>query len=310
MRNLVAQPSLHFVSSVHASTAVVAVDANRVPHAWLRIPSGALATQSATASIRISPVPQQTLQKTKIQVDPTRQNTFNTTLSFEQIVLSPAFSCSAGVLGALPLPLTFEAHYDLSPSTSVADICLGRLVDASTWACVTPTEWGNLSNVWANDGRPARLLSGTVTECQSNVSAVSWIYAFILSPAPVPQPPVASTSSWFDQNKGALLGGLIGGCALAAAMAYVGWRLYRYKRKYEEQKKKGAELEARKDEIDEKEGGLGIAGDDITMVANPLVVEIRDLEEQLATVNRQMGGEASQDRRRINELTAEQNRLK
>jgi hypothetical protein len=81
---------------------------------------------------------------------------------------------------------------------------------------------------------------------------------------------LTSCRSWFAQNKAALLGGLIGGAVLLAFMAYFGWRLQRYKRKFEEQQRKNEVLQARKEEIDEREGGLGIAGDDITMVANPV----------------------------------------
>jgi len=62
-------------------------------------------------------------------------------------------------------------------------------------------------------------------------------------------------------------------------------------------------------DLDENYGGLGVNDDDVDMVANPLVIEMQDLEKQIANVNSELGTNAEVQAREIDELELERQRL-
>jgi len=89
---------------------------------------------------------------------------------------------------------------------------------------------------------------------------------------------------------------------------YVLWRLKRYKTKYEAKKEQLEELQERARELDETSGGLGIADDEVDMVANPLVVQLASMEKQVAKIKEDIVKEADENKA-IDDLEKERQRI-
>mmetsp|Transcript_39646 Transcript_39646/g.78018 ORF Transcript_39646/g.78018 Transcript_39646/m.78018 type:complete len:3634 (-) Transcript_39646:369-11270(-) len=143
------------------------------------------------------------------------------------------------------------------------------------------------------------------------------IYAFYNEPLGDPDPikqPEAGMCDEVDGVNPCVVGAAVGGTLffLFALGAYVIWRLMRYRTKYREEKDHLDHLADRAAELDEFSGGLGIGAggdDDIDMIANPLVIEMQELEEQIKKVQEDMGYQAERDAKEIDNLEMERQRL-
>lgn len=106
-----------------------------------------------------------------------------------------------------------------------------------------------------------------------------------------------------------IIGLLIGFTFFGLCMGYIIWRFKRYRDKYREQKRNVEQLRDYAREIDETRGGLGVADDEVNMMANPMVVEMKKLDEQLFAVNLQLDTQAEKDTRTIEQLSQDRERL-
>jgi len=62
-------------------------------------------------------------------------------------------------------------------------------------------------------------------------------------------------------------------------------------------------------ELDETHGGLGVADEDVDMVANPMVLEMQELEEHLRKLDQTMAVQEARDELAMDKLEVERRRL-
>lgn len=147
---------------------------------------------------------------------------------------------------------------------------------------------------------------GRITVCDSRTS---YAFAHFTPPNP-PIAPVADCNLWCRYWK-VILGVVIGVGVFTCLAAYAIWRLVRYRRKYKEKQEHLRDLKDRAMELDQFHGGLGVDGDDddIHMMANPLVIEMQDLELQIRKVEQDMNIQGDTERIQIDQLEMERQRL-
>jgi len=185
------------------------------------------------------------------------------------------------------------------------DICLGVLQADNTWTCIFDRTGRLTRPVWTTDsGRPSNKLSAMIERCDGTTT-----FAFIHSPLPPASPGADDQFSfWHDWGRVVVIVVTsVGGFSLL--IAYILSRLVRYRRKYKENVKKETELKKQRDYLDENAGGLGIADDEIDMMANPLVIELQNLEVQIRKVNEEMGVQEERDRKTMERLETERRRV-
>jgi len=184
-------------------------------------------------------------------------------------------------------------------------VCLATpTADNKGWQCLLTTRAERLAApTWsATSGRSQRRVQGTV-----NTDSQVLAFAYIPLP-PEPSTPVAECNLWC-QYKWVIIGCIIGIGVFIVCSAYAISRLKRYRDKYRENKKNLAQLKERADQIDEYAGGLGIADEDVDMMANPMVIEMKKLDQQLNEVNAQLDTQAERDTAKIEALAQDRERL-
>ena len=192
---------------------------------------------------------------------------------------------------------------------SAGDICLGAFDAAtSSWSCVYGDYYYRLANPpWTTTaGRATNRMQSPLPSCSA--SAYAFIYAEQVQPVPAAGP---SCDLWC-QYEALILGLVIGISVFLVVSAYIIWRLIRYRRKYLANKKENAALSARARHLDEYAGGLGLADEEVDMVPNPLVIEMKALDDRIARTSK---GERLEDAdgekqlRLIRELEEEKKRM-
>ena len=133
--------------------------------------------------------------------------------------------------------------------------------------------------------------------------------AFAYIPLPPVPPPAEDECNWWCEWKWVIIGCIIGVGVFTLISVYAISRLKRYRDKYRENKKNLQELKERAREIDEFAGGLGIADEDVDMMANPMVIEMKRLDQQLNEVNLQLDTQAEKDAAKIDALSQDRERL-
>jgi len=186
------------------------------------------------------------------------------------------------------------------------DICLATVQPAlGTWGCIQPERADRLSHpTWSADsGRPQYRVQAEVATDEYEVLAFAYIP---LQPAPVEAPPECDIICEY----GTII--LIICCCFVGfmvIMGYVLWRFMRYREKYLAQKATLADLREHARDIDENRGGLGVADDEVVMRANPMIVQMQELDRQLERVNQQMDTQKEMDQRAIEQLSQDRERL-
>ena len=166
---------------------------------------------------------------------------------------------------------------------SAGDICLGAFDAATaTWSCVYGDYYYRLANPpWTTtSGRATNRMQSPLPSCSAAA------YAYIYDEQVQPIPPAGPTCDVWCQYEGLILGLVIGISVFLIVSAYIIWRLIRYRRKYIANKKENAALSARARHLDEYAGGLGLADEEVDMVANPLVIEMKALEDRIARTSK------------------------
>jgi hypothetical protein len=199
----------------------------------------------------------------------------------------------------------FGRTADTSKLIDPNDICLGTLDPVTDkWRCLEGRNERLRYPTWdENAPRPRHRVTGRISSCSKYQ-----VYAFVNIPLPPAPEPEIDELSWWDRWGTTVL--IVSGSILFFILvsSYVLWRLKRYRTKYFAKKEQLEDLQERARELDEVSGGLGIADEDVDMVANPLVVEMQTLEKQVEKIKDDMNKEVEENKA-IDELEKERQRL-
>eukprot|EP00456_Euglypha_rotunda_P033255 TRINITY_DN257_c0_g1_i14.p1 TRINITY_DN257_c0_g1~~TRINITY_DN257_c0_g1_i14.p1 ORF type:complete len:1655 (+),score=112.57 TRINITY_DN257_c0_g1_i14:872-5836(+) len=128
-------------------------------------------------------------------------------------------------------------------------------------------------------------------------------------PLPSPPAPASSEESWWQKYGKIVLGVGISMFVLLLILACAISRLIRYRKKYHEERAEAEELREQAQELDEKHGGLGVYDDEVEMIANPLVVEMQELQKQLEQTNAHLKTQEEMDETQMAALDKERQRI-
>jgi hypothetical protein len=258
-------------------------------------------------SISISPVGEALARVAENRVPSSRKNVSESGfLSFAGSVLSPMFSLGLdpGVQLPLLINLTLSASIDLSVLTSqlaaasaaevaawptafkYRDICLAKLYELpaigfAAWQCLYTCTTGAAADpvptrCAVRDGSStgdASIVSGSVGE--------PGIYAFVEAPVAAPAEP--AELSWVQRNALYLFLGLSGAAIVVFFVFYGAQRLHRYRRKYKEEADRVAKEEEEVNEMELHGGAAGVKDDEVTMLPNPLVTQMKAMQARIDT---------------------------
>lgn len=192
-------------------------------------------------------------------------------------------------------------------SIANANICLG-VFDTSVnyFHCVDPsfdtrTAWPTYTT--RIGGNTTRVNYQLPNGCDGKTYAFVWI-----TMPNQPVPPTSSCDIWC-QYKWVIIGVIIGFLVFSVIAGYAILRLVRYRRKYKEKQAALTDLKERAQQLDEFAGGLGVADEEVDMVANPLVIEMQELEAQIKKVNDNLNLNKETETREIDHLEVERQRL-
>jgi hypothetical protein len=199
----------------------------------------------------------------------------------------------------------FGRTADTARLIDAKDICLGTLdPESNRWRCLEGRNERIRYPTWDERApRPRHRVEGRISSC-----SLYQVYAFVNIPLPPEPIPDFDSLSWWDEWGEIVI--IVSSSILAFILisTYVLWRLKRYRTKYFAKKEQLEDLQDRARELDEVSGGLGIADDEVDMVANPLVVEMQSLEKQVAKIKDDMNKEVEENKA-IDELEKERQRL-
>jgi hypothetical protein len=186
------------------------------------------------------------------------------------------------------------------------DSCLAKLTPESTWVCLN----NDFTYRFNNPTIPAKTPAGSTYNRYNGVlTETGGTYAFVAIPMPAAPLVAEAECDWWCQYKWIIIGTSAGVGALLIISSFIIWRLIRYRAKYKEKQEQLHELRERGKELDENYGGLGVYEDEVDMIANPMVIEMADLEKQMAKVNQDLGTKEQLQTREMDELDRERQRL-
>eukprot|EP00456_Euglypha_rotunda_P010592 TRINITY_DN126_c0_g1_i6.p1 TRINITY_DN126_c0_g1~~TRINITY_DN126_c0_g1_i6.p1 ORF type:complete len:2644 (-),score=296.18 TRINITY_DN126_c0_g1_i6:65-7717(-) len=272
----------------------VALNKDLVSIASLSIPSGAfyLTNGASTTSISIRAVPASRLRYAVNEIVPSRRSQYGSYLDFPITVLSVPFECvlPSEVQKDFVLNITYTAWIDLTPPMiDYKDVCLARLVELqgfSTWEClISDRSLRNVSSTYYvhKDGAPSQEVSSVFQTCSPSsapgvVSPYNGsVYAFIFSPVPdAPKSPEGLDV--VQRNIVWIILGILLGIALLILLTYCAFRLFRYREKYHTEREEADRLQEEVENMKQFGGDSGNKDDQVAMTANPLAVQLKDVQ--------------------------------
>jgi flagellar biosynthesis/type III secretory pathway M-ring protein FliF/YscJ len=114
------------------------------------------------------------------------------------------------------------------------------------------------------------------------------IYAFIHSPLPNPTSTAEPETDWLKENMLGFLLVLMSIVIIVILVFYFAKRLWRYREKYHRER---AEVEKMQEEVDNMEQFGGQAGrkdDEVAMSNNPMVLQVKDMQDRLQVTSQEM----------------------
>mmetsp|Transcript_34324 Transcript_34324/g.67594 ORF Transcript_34324/g.67594 Transcript_34324/m.67594 type:complete len:3977 (-) Transcript_34324:239-12169(-) len=291
-----------------AATDVVIGLKNERAVAYLKVPSGSVLDDSpGEPLVTILPVADSAMMYAENAVHPSRmidKNNdaganifyFTNVLTYTQSVLSVAIECVVPKTVTTPFasPVEYKAEYDatrnflLSPYEP-ADICLAYIYEIKSlgytrWTCVEQSVTQRKTVVdqerrRSNDFVNNQIVTGEFTDCGEDGQGK--IFAFIHSPVPRLQDPLVVEKSWVEKNILALLLILMLITAIIVGCFYTARRLHRYRQKYHMERKQVDKMQDEVDEMEQFGGQAGTKDDQVVMSANPLVMQVKDLEKKM-----------------------------
>jgi len=188
------------------------------------------------------------------------------------------------------------------------DICLCSFDSkrGREWSCTFPQYSDRIANPpWIPEsGRPNYVVTGKMPWNQIGLPM-----AFCYIPLPKPPLPTKSEESWWEKYGKIVLGVGISLFVVLLILACAISRLIRYRKKYHEERAEAEELREQAQELDEKHGGLGVYDDEVEMIANPLVVEMQELQKQLEQTNAHLKTQEEMDETQMAALDKERQRI-
>jgi len=270
----------------------LAVDSNNVVIARLTIPSGSLlaANLSQTTTLEIRPVADSQMRDAENQVAPSRVHMddwdFPKYMTFAQTVLSPAFQCivSDNAISPFPLNITYTASIDTDRHPFYDDVCLAWLytvpeIEFTSWKCVLGNrEDRNEHPVGPLVDQPEHLVQSAIIQC--GPADANIIYAFIHSPLKVTVKKF-SVVDFIAQNIYIIMGVFLGLGLIAALVFYSLKRLHRYRKKYHDERDAVKKMADEVNEMEQFGGKAGTKDDELQMVENPMVRQMKDMQRKL-----------------------------
>jgi len=189
------------------------------------------------------------------------------------------------------------------------DICLGTFnpnQKPAFWSCVRPSYTERVAYpVWVESwGDIATVVTGQNIYYQN-----TYTQAILYIPLPPPDIVVPQGESWWQKYGKIVLGVTISMFILLLILAYAISRLIRYREKYLVEKRDAAALREEAQELDEKHGGLGVYDEEVEMIANPLVVQMQELQKQLEQTNASLSTQEELDATQMAAMDKERQRI-
>jgi len=277
-------------SSLTTEFAIAIHPTKNVPVAWITVPSGAVVATGVPA-IQVRPVADSVMLDAENAVHPSRQGEFAAQMTYAETLLSVAFECVVDETVDFPfsLDLVYRAEIDATrmPDTTLPfpDVCLAYLyrIDSlgyARWACVDGSDADRVANPPAStDSSNPYMVTGKVPDCGQ--AGEGKIYGFIHSPITKFADTKSFELSWAQRNVLSVLLIFLSLGILGVLAFYWISRLFRYKKKFEKEKEAVA---IKKDEVEEMQQFGGTAGakdDEVEMTANPLVIQMKDMERRM-----------------------------
>jgi len=279
-------------------TLPIALNKDLVSIAQITIPSGAfnLVNGAATTSISIRAVSDSRLRYAVNEIVPSRRSQLGGYLGYPITVLSVAFECvlPPEVTPKFTFNLTYTAWIDLTPPiVDYKDVCLARLIELqgfSTWECLVKDRnargnaTSDTNSLYVHkDGRPSQEVTSVFQSCSPSTApgVISpyngSVYAFIFSPLPdVPKSPEGLDV--VQRNIVWIILGILLGFALLILLAYCAFCLFRYREKYHTEREEADRLQEEVENMKQFGGDSGNKDDQVAMTANPLAVQLKDVQ--------------------------------
>lgn len=132
---------------------------------------------------------------------------------------------------------------------------------------------------------PALVVASVFNRCSPNTdldtgslsTASATAYAFIWSPIPI-APTAPTGPDVIQKNIVWIILGVLLGLAGLILLTYCAFRLYRYRNKYKEQKEEADRLQEEVENMRQFGGEAGNKDDQVNMTANPLAVQLKDVQ--------------------------------
>jgi hypothetical protein len=210
--------------------------------------------------------------------------------ALDTTVASDCAGGSAGLIAAQDICLGF---FDPTKKPPIWD-CVQSSYEARVAAPLWLPEWGTQAN--QVKGQHIKYVSGQT-------------YAILNIPLPPPVPKNPEGESWWAKYGKIVLGVTISMFILLLILAYAISRLIRYREKYLVEKRDAAALREEAQELDEKHGGLGVYDEEVEMIANPLVVQMQELQKQLEQTNASLSTQEELDATQMAAMDKERQRI-
>jgi len=105
------------------------------------------------------------------------------------------------------------------------------------------------------------------------------VYAFITSPLATYVPPKKPSDDIVAQNIVAIILGIIFGLLFFIFLAYMAFRLFRYRKKYHDEKAEADRLKEEVENMQQFGGEAGTKDDQVAMTENPLAAQLKQLQQ-------------------------------
>jgi len=285
------------VDTSKSSSVDIALDPNNIPRLSLKFSSGSFVLKDGQTitGVGIRPVGESRMRYAVNEIHASRKIQFGSFLPFSTTVLSAAFECQVdpNVQEPFNINVTVQAYFDSRPGiVNESDICLARLVELpgfTTWRCLFPSandrDIGRPFYVKKNPKLPVDQVESVISFCTPQASADTGVqatapataYAFIWSPIPK-RPTAPDGPDVIQKNIVWIILGVLLGIAGLVLLTYCAFRLYRYRNKYKEQKEEADRLQEEVENMRQFGGEAGNKDDQVNMTANPLAVQLKDVQ--------------------------------
>lgn len=273
----------------------IALNSNLVAVAKITVPSGGLKllNGATSTSISIRAVPASRLRYAVNEIVPSRRAQYGSFFSYANTVLSVPFECvlPPEVDQPFNINMTYTAWIDqfryIAPNYK--DVCLGRLLELqgfSTWECLIGDRFlRNETSVYYvhQTGADQQVVASVFDSCEPSsaegvTSSVNGsVYAFIWSPVPAePQSPAGLDV--VQRNIVWIILGILLGVSLIILLFYCAFRLFRYREKYHTEREEADRLQEEVENMKQFGGDSGNKDDQVAMTANPLAVQLKDVQ--------------------------------